>query len=379
MSLMDTSTQERLVESMCTEQHLKNMAMFLAAITKFKGVNWETIKRVTQSECTEQNSTLKLSRYAIQMVYKIEDFSLLEGHSHYTYHLIESTPLSDLTALGYCIATSNYKWKLQLGSRFQGIKTITGVNLLLHALHHHSSNSYTIESIRCYYVETEVAQQLLSGLPHHTLPLIKTLVLSGPLLRLPFQRLLLPQCLPELIHKMNKFRVLKLQSITKATLSDTLQALAAAPTCTLEMLDLSRSKFSTLAIQALHCALLGNRKSMTELLLWRCDISDEQACQLATALNRLPEIRVVDLSVNTIGDEGAVAIADALKRLLKLRKVDLSKNKDIRDEGAVAIVEALNKLPELIEVDLSRIKAIGRGREVIEEWKKTIKQVELHF
>ena len=356
MSLMDTSTQERLVESMC-RKHLvtvKNMVMFLAAITKFKGRNWEIIKQITQSDCKEENGTLTLSRYAIQMVFESEDISLLEGHSHYLYKLDYSSPLFDFTALGYCIATSNYKWKLQLGDRFQEMETTSGVDLLLHALHHHSSNRYTIESIACYYEDPEVAQRLLVGLPHHTLPLIETLVLdrlsttllTGPLstLHLP-----LPQCLPELVHKMDRLCVLALRWATAATLADTLQALATAPTCTLERLDLWGSQFSPPAMQALHCALLRHSKSMTELVLSTCGITDEQACLLATALNGL----------------------------IKLRKVNLSYNA-IRDEGAVAIATSLNKLPQLRKVDLSHNKVTGRGLKALKNWEKNNTQVELH-
>ena len=112
------------------------------------------------------------------MVFESEDVSLLEGHSHYLYKLDNSSPLFDFTALGYCIATSSYKWKLQLGTPYREMETTSGVDLLLHALHHHSSNRYTIESIECYYEDPEVAQRLLAGLPHHTLPLIERLVLG---------------------------------------------------------------------------------------------------------------------------------------------------------------------------------------------------------
>ena len=412
MSQMETSTQERLMESMFSKQHLRNMAMFLAAITKSKGNNWEIIKRITQSECKkEENGTLTLSRYAIQMVFESEDVSLLEGHNHYLYKLDNSSPLFDFTALGYCIATSNYKWKLQLGDLYQ--ETMSRVDLLLHALHHHSSNRYTIESIQCFYYNPEVAQRLLAGLPHHTLPLIETLGLglgtlglrngrlTGGLTRLP-----LPQCLPELVHKMDRLCVLRLWRATAAILPDTLQTLATAPTCTLERLDLWGSQFSPPAMQALHCALLRHSKSMTELRLSLCDITDEQACLLATALNgliklremdlyynafgdegavaiatslnRLPEIRDVDLSHNAIGDEGAVAIATSLKRLTELREVDLSCNA-IGDKGAVAIATSLNKLPQLRKVDLTSNKVTGRGREALENWGKNNTQVELRY
>ena len=389
MSLMDTNTQERLVESMCRKHHVtvKNMIMFLAAVTKFSGRNWEIIKQMTQSDCKEKDGTLTLSRYAIQMVFESEDVSLLEGHSHYIYELDESGPLFDFTALGYCIATSNYKWKLQLGGALRDMETTSGVDLLLHALHYHSRNRYTIESIECYYKDPEVVQWLLAGLPHNTLPLIKRLVLcthtaillrlltagflhTGSLLRRP-----LPQCLPELVHKMDRLCVLRLWGATAATLADTLQALATAPTCTLETFNLWNSQFSP---PAMHCALLRHSKSMTELVLSLCDITDEQACLLATALNGLIKLRKMDLHHNAFGDEGAVAIATALNGLPELREVELSYNA-FRDKGAVAIATSLNRRPKLRKVNLSETKVTGIGRKALENWGKNNTQVELRY
>ena len=441
MSQMATSTQERLVESMFSEQHLRNMAMFLAAITKSKG-NKEIIKQITQSECKkEKDGTLTLSRYAIQMVFESEDVSLLEGHSHYLYKLDDSSPLFDFTALGYCIATSSYKWELQLVT----METTSGVDLLLHALHHHSSNSYTIESIKCWYKDPEVAQRLLAGLPHHTLPLIERLVLSGRLTAIPhIRRRPLPQCLPELVHKMNRLCVLRLRWATAVTLADTLQALATAPTCTLKTLDLLGSQFSPPAMQALHCALLRHSKSMTKLVLSFCYIIAEQVCPLVTSPlpQRLPELvhkmdrlcvlelgcvraatladilqalataptstletlnlegsqfcppvmqalhcallrhrkSVTELVLNycNIIDEQACLLATALNRLTKLREVDFSHNA-IGDEGAVAIGTSLNRLPQLRKVDLLRNKLTGRGRKALENWEKNNTQVELRY
>ena len=149
---------------------------------------------------------------------------------------------------------------------------------------------------------------------------------------------------------MDRLCVLELWWVTAATLADTLQALATAPTCTLETLDLWGSQFSPPAMQALHCALLRHSKSMTKLVLRTCGITYEQACLLATALNGLPELREVDLSRNAIGDEGAVAIATSLNKLPKLRKVDLSLNTVTR-----------------------------RGRKALENWGKNNTQVELRY
>ena len=79
-------------------------------------------------------------------------------------------------------------------------------------------------------------------------------------------------------------------------------------------------------MRALHCALLRHSKSMTELVLKYCNITAEQARLLATALNGLPELREVDLSLNVFRDEGAVALATSLNRLPKLRKFNLLHN-----------------------------------------------------
>ena len=51
VSLMDTNTQEGLLEGMCMKKRPQNMAMILAGITQCKGMNQESVKQVIQSEC----------------------------------------------------------------------------------------------------------------------------------------------------------------------------------------------------------------------------------------------------------------------------------------------------------------------------------------
>ena len=79
-------------------------------------------------------------------------------------------------------------------------------------------------------------------------------------------------------------------------------------------------------MHALCAALLGLSKSLTELWLDDCGLTDGLACILATALHRLPGLKWVDLGGNTIGDEGAVAIAGALHGLPGLEMVILRGN-----------------------------------------------------
>ena len=344
VSMMDTSTQEGLLESMCTKHYLKNMATFFAAITNFKGMNQELVKRAIQRECKEEDSGLTLSRYSIQIVYETENVSLLEGHTLYRYKLSDYCPSFDFTALGYSIATSNYKWELQLGNHREYMQSMSQVDLLVQALCHHSNSSYSIVKIECYHKETEFAQHLLTGLPKHTFQQIKTLQLESEALR-P-----LPMCLPGLISRTNRLRNLLLWRATEATLTDTLQAMALVPTCTLEWLSLSYSQFSPQAIHNLCAVLLGHSKSLAELDLRGCGLTACLACILATALHRLPALKWVDLDNNAIGDEGAVAIAGAL-----------------------------HGLPWLQEVYL-RLNAIGkRGHVALDKYKKTNKRVDLIY
>ena len=312
MSLKDTSTQEQFFKSMCTNRYLKNMAMFLAGITKFKGMNWDLVKQVVRREIKEDKkeeearreeeeeeeeeeveSELTLSPYTLRMVYETENIKLLEGHSLYSYPLSEYSPSFDFTALGYCMATSEYNWTLQLGGG-DYMQTTSGVDLLLHALHRHSSGKYTINSIECWHKETKVAQSLLVGLPCHTLALVETLELYSEALQ-P-----LPACLPGLVSTMNKLSRLSLYRATSVTLANTLQAMASAPICTLEWLNLSTSQFSPPAMAALS-ALLEHSTSLGTLLLQDCDLTPDLAILLATGLHHpLPALRGVDLGDNPL-------------------------------------------------------------------------------
>ena len=399
VSLMDASTQERLLDSMSTEEHLQNLAMFLAAITKFKGMNWELVKRAIQRQCKETGG-LTVSRYSLKIVYETENVSLLEGHSVYRYSLSDYSPSLDFTALGYAIATSNYKWELQLGNQYDHMRSTSQVDLLVQALCHHSNSSYSIVKIDCNHKETEFAQHLLVGLPEHALQQLETLGLKSE------SHQPLPMCLPGLISRMIRLRSLGLQRATEATLTDLLKALARAPTCTLERLDLSDSQFSPPAMHALCATLPGHSKSLTGLGLEECGLTDGLACILATALHGLPGLKVVHLTSNTIGDEGAVAIAGALHGLPGLKVVDLQNNtigdegavaiaaalhglpglervylqrNTIGDEGAVAIAGALHGLPGLKEVYLTGNTIGGRGREALNECEKTNKGLYLSY
>ena len=297
VSLMDTSTQEQLLGDMCSKKYLQNMAMFLAGITKFKDMNPELVERALQSECKDEwDGTLRLSRYCLELAFETENASLLRGYSHYTYTLNKYSPLFDFTALGSFMASSTDTWTLQLGGDHGGdyMQTTSGVDLLVQVLQHHRGSSYTIDTIKCYHKESEIAQHLLEGLPRHTLPPVETLVLNSEALQ-P-----LPACLPEVISTMHRLRTLQLWRATSPTLADTLHAIATAPTRTLQVLNLCFSRFSPPAMTSLS-ALLEHSTSLHTLKLTDCGLTDDLASLLAIGLHHpLPALRAVGLEGNPL-------------------------------------------------------------------------------
>ena len=312
LSLTDTNTQEQLLESIQTEEHahLKNMAMFWAAITKYKDMNWELVKQAIQFDCKVNYDELTPSTYVLQLIYETENVSLIEGHLRYSCELSNCSPLLDFTTVGYCIANSSYKWRLELGSNKEYIQSLSGIDLLLHALHDHS---YTIDRILFWYEETEFAQKLLTGLSPHTISHLEFLVLESK------TRQPLPQCLPQLIPQMNRLQILTLYRANADTLAKTLTTLAEAPISTLEELFLMDTPFTLSLMRNLLSVLFEHRESVTTLELKSCGINDEQACLLATTVmsRSLPKLARVYLFENIIGKKGREAL-DTCKNLIRL-------------------------------------------------------------
>ena len=129
----------------------------------------------------------------------------------------------------------------------------------------------------------------------------------------------------------------KLWGATTETLTAALQALIATPT-TLGMLNLSRSQFSLEAMQALCSVLLRHSKSMTSLLLDKCNISDDGAHLLATVVHRLKGLERFELNNNDIHDS-AIGIAEAVLGLPELRVVKMLGN-----PISASVREALDKM-----------------------------------
>ena len=116
----------------------------------------------------------------------------------------------------------------------------------------------------------------------------------------------------------------------------TLPVLAAMPT-TLKQLRLVGSKVNLEAMQVLCSVLLSHCKSMTDLFLDRCKISDKEAQLLAAVLYRLMRLELLFLHNNDIHDSG-LAIAEALIGHTALGGVNLEGN-PISASGCAALAE----------------------------------------
>ena len=57
---------------------------------------------------------LRISTFALQLLYECEDCEVFECHIIYECTLTDYSPLIDFSALGYCIAHSRCEWSLQL-------------------------------------------------------------------------------------------------------------------------------------------------------------------------------------------------------------------------------------------------------------------------
>ena len=318
VSLMDTGAQEGLLETLFREPHLNNMGTFLAAITRFEGMDREVVKKAIQTKCEVVSGDndleaaklfdlfglLELSSYVLQLVYEAKDVSLLEGHSDYSYGLSDYSPLVEFTALGYCIANGSHKWSLVLGNDEQYMQSTQGIDQLVHALNDNTSPSYTIHTIGCCYEQTEIPQRLLTVLPQQTLQYIHTLSLES---KTPQP---LPQCLPQLVHKMNTLRGLYLENTTADSLTTTLEAVS---THNLQLLVLKGCQLTLTAMQACCSALLRSNNTIERVALERCGISDKLVLCLAKALLSLNKLKHLNLDDNAIGVEGRAALEEYKK------------------------------------------------------------------
>ena len=312
VSLMDIGKQEGLLNSMCSQMHLHNMALFLAGLTKFRGLNRSIVKRAIHGTCKwrklQGKEEITLSDYALQMVYETEDVSLLDGYDYYRYNLSDYSLPFIFTAVGYCIVQSNFKWRLRLGNHAnkrgdtsQYMHSTEGVQLLTQAINTQQTPRYSIDSLAYYH---------LQPLAEHSLP--------------------------SLVPTMNQLRRLELSYASADILLHTLQAITAASITTLERVYLSYSEFNSQAVRELCTVLVNNCQCMYLMALDNCHISNEGTLCLSQVLSKLAKLAALNLGSNAISDTGAWAVITAVLGLKEVKEVHLWYN-SISYEGKVRL------------------------------------------
>ena len=175
---------------------------------------------------------LNASTFAVELLYECGDCSMLDSQQTYQCRLADCSSLHHFLALGYCITHSTCRWNLMLVYPFMYMQSMEGVRLLVQELKEHQCTNYTIDSIRCWYSNVDCAQQLLMGLPQHTLPHIKQLLLVSK----TFQPL--PHCLPVLITAMTSLRALEIMGATEVSVVSILRALTSAHNANFDLIFL---------------------------------------------------------------------------------------------------------------------------------------------
>ena len=256
---------------------------------------------------------INISTYALRLLHDCDTIEVLQCHQTYNYMLTDFNSLIDFSALGYCIACSNCKWRLQLGTSLQYMQLTQGIELLIQEIQRYSDSDrqsgYKINSLNFYHNNQDCIQRLLTAFPCYIHQYLERLQFHSKTIQ-P-----LPECVPMIISKTKMLQVLVLEGATTDSLICILEVLANSPNATLTELQLSRSKFSLPIMKTLCSALLCHTTSLVSLKLHGCCINDNQTSHLREVLSNLSHLTTLCLSSNDIHDREAAAIADATHTL----------------------------------------------------------------
>ena len=258
----------------------------------------------------EESGIVRISSFALQILYECEDCGILETRKTYEFTLTDYSPLIDFTTVGYCITHSRCGWRLQLGQGADDteMQSTEGIEMLAHELKRYYSDCelyYTIKNITIYHKNLDCTQQLLRAFPNGVYLHIQRLQLHGAALADPQP---LPQCLPQVLSRMRRLQSLIIEKATPDTLTHTLQSLNSS--CLSEF-QLSRLELSPSVMNEL-CSSIRNRcNTLVTLNLHSCGIDDKKAFCLAPLFLNLTVLGRLYLNINDIHDEGAFAIVEA--------------------------------------------------------------------
>ena len=271
----------------------------------------------------KMSGILRISTFALQLLYECEDCGVLECHKTYQCTLTDYSPLINFSALGCCIAHSSCAWRLQLGQvGTDGVEmqSTEGIEMLAHELRRYGDLEahYRIRALSIHHENLNCTQQLLESFPECVYSRIESLELQGASLQ-P-----LPQRMPHVLSKMIKLQSLFVRTVTPDTLFRTLQALAFICLTEFQLTNLELSP----SVMKILCSSLRNYcNTLFTLNLSNCGINDKKALCLAQVFPNFTALSLLYLSINIIGDKGAIAIAEATREIATLCVVDLRRNK----------------------------------------------------
>ncbi|XP_051865121.1 NACHT, LRR and PYD domains-containing protein 3-like isoform X2 [Pristis pectinata] len=117
-------------------------------------------------------------------------------------------------------------------------------------------------------------------------------------------------------------------------------------------LDLGGNTLGDSGVKLLSAALRNPECKIQRLWLWRVDLTDSGAEDLASALSTNRSLTELDLGYNDLGDSGVKLMCASLRDPeCKIQKLDLSRV-GLTDSGAVDLVSALGTNRSLTELDL---------------------------
>ena len=132
----------------------------------------------------KMSGILRISTFALQLLYECEDCGVLECHKTYQCTLTDYSPLINFSALGCCIAHSSCAWRLQLGQvGTDGVEmqSTEGIEMLAHELRRYGDLEahYRIRALSIHHENLNCTQQLLESFPECVYSRIESLELQG--------------------------------------------------------------------------------------------------------------------------------------------------------------------------------------------------------
>ena len=175
----------------------------------------------------------------------------------------------------------------------------------------------------------------------------------------------LGQSLPEL----SALQTLKLSGLTECSDKAVTKLIAAIKHKTLEKLELSKMKLTSVAAEALGQSLPQLTALRTLMISGLTECSDEAVTELVTAIKH-KTLETLELSIMNLTSAAAESLGQSLRQLTALRTLKISGLTECSDEAVTKLVSAIKhktlKELELSEMNLTSTAALALGQSLSE-------------